>query len=74
MSTEFTIFDRSKKSSLKASSTVMVLVDFINPMQFPGSENLLQGASQAAHATARLKRKLSQQGVAAIYANDNYGI
>lgn len=59
---------------LKPSATVLVVVDFINPMQFPGARSLVHGALQAAHATARLKRRLSRQGVTCIYANDNYGI
>lgn len=59
---------------LKASPTVLVLVDFINPLDFPGAENLLRGALSAAAAAARLKRTLSARGVATIYANDNYGV
>jgi len=59
---------------LAASPTVLVLVDFINPMDFPGAEKLLRDALPAAMAAARLKRRLAAQGVTAIYANDNYGI
>jgi nicotinamidase-related amidase len=59
---------------LKPSPTVLVLVDFINPMDFPGAGNLLKGALPAAHAAAQLKRKLSARGVTTIYANDNYGV
>lgn len=61
-------------AALKPSATALVLVDFINPMRFPGANALLRGALEAAHATARLKRRLSAQGAVAIYANDNYGI
>ena len=64
----------SPAATLRPSPTVMVLVDFINPMRFPGAEKLLSGAWEAACHTARLKRRLAHQGVAAIYANDNYGI
>lgn len=74
MASETTIFDRSRKEALRASRTVLVLVDFINPMQFSGAENLLQGALLAALSTARLKKRLVRNGVTAIYANDNYGI
>lgn len=63
-----------KPAPLKPSPTVMVLVDFINPMRFPGANTLVRNALEAARATARLKQRLSRQGVAAIYANDNYGI
>lgn len=68
------LFDRARLGPLKASPTVLVLVDFINPMRFPGAANLARGALPAAAATARLKKRLSKQGVATIYANDNYGI
>lgn len=60
-------------AALAPSPTVLLLVDFINPLQFLGARHLLGGAWEAAQATARLKRRLSRQGVATIYANDNYG-
>jgi nicotinamidase-related amidase len=53
---------------------VLLLVDFINPLNFPGSDALAPGALAAARATAALKARLQAQGVAAIYANDNYGV
>lgn len=65
---------RKRMRPLKASPTVLVLVDFINPMDFPGAENLLKAALPAAKAAARLKRRLSVRGITTIYANDNYGI
>jgi len=33
----------------------------------------LPGALAAGHAIAQLKQRLAKKGVAAIYANDNYG-
>ncbi len=59
---------------LPHSPRVMLLVDFINPLNFPGAEQLAPAALEAARATARLKDRLSAQGVATIYANDNFGI
>ena len=59
--------------TLRPSPTVLVLVDFINPLRFPGAQNLLGGALEAARATARLKRRLARRGVTTVYANDNYG-
>ncbi|MDD2714149.1 MAG: cysteine hydrolase [Simplicispira sp.] len=52
----------------------LVLVDFINPLDFDGADKLLAPALAAAQATARLKQRLAVKGVPAIYANDNYGI
>lgn len=56
------------------SARVLLLVDFINPLNFPGSETLAPAALLAARATAKLKERLARDGVATIYANDNYGV
>lgn len=55
------------------SPRVLLLVDFINPLDFPGAEQLAPHALPAARATAALKRRLQAEGVATVYANDNYG-
>lgn len=62
-----------RATALPQADRVLVLVDFINPLDFPGAERLLPGAMRAARATARLKQRLTEQGVPAIYANDHYG-
>jgi nicotinamidase-related amidase len=59
---------------LPASERVLLLVDFINPLNFPGGEKLAPAAVEAARATAALKDRLAAEGVVAIYANDNYGV
>lgn len=59
--------------ALARSRSVLLLIDFINPMDFPGSEDLAPAAVEAAQATSALKRHLRKAGVPAIYANDNYG-
>jgi nicotinamidase-related amidase len=59
---------------LTPSPRVLLLVDFINPLNFPGAENLAPGALKAARATAALKERMTRAGVATIYANDNYGV
>ena len=56
------------------SPRVLVLIDFINPLDFPGGEKLARPALRAARATARLRERLDPRGVAVIYANDNYGV
>lgn len=56
------------------SKRALVLIDFINPLDFPGSETLAAPALRAARAAERLRERLDRQGVAVIYANDNYGI
>jgi nicotinamidase-related amidase len=59
---------------LPRSARVLLLVDFINPLNFPGSDRLAPAALEAARATAALKERLAAEGVATIYANDNYGV
>lgn len=59
---------------LPKSQRVLLLVDFITALDFPGAEKLAGPALDAARATAGLKDRLRQEGVAAIYANDNYGV
>jgi nicotinamidase-related amidase len=59
---------------LPRAARVLLLVDFINPLNFPGSELLAAPALEAALATAKLKQRLAARGVPAIYANDNYGV
>ncbi|HUR88548.1 MAG TPA: isochorismatase family cysteine hydrolase [Ramlibacter sp.] len=59
---------------LPQAARVLLLVDFINPLNFPGSEALAPAAVAAARATAKLKERLAGKGVPTIYANDNYGV
>ena len=51
----------------------LLLVDFINPMDFAGASSLVPQAIAAAVAAARLKARLKRAGVPIIYANDNFG-
>ena len=59
---------------LPRSGSVLLLVDFINPLQFVGAEDIAPCALAAAKMTLRLKRRLARDGVPAVYANDNYGL
>lgn len=62
-----------KEPALHRSRTTMLLVDFINPLQFPGAEQLAPHAVEAAAYAAALKARVTRRGVQCIYANDNYG-
>lgn len=68
------LLETAASQHLRPSARVLLLVDFINPMRFPGAEKLVPAALEAARATARLKKRLASQGATTIYANDNYGI
>jgi nicotinamidase-related amidase len=59
---------------LPRSARVLLVVDFITPLNFPGAERLASPALAAARATAALKQRLQQAQVPTIYANDNYGV
>ena len=74
MSSAYSFFDSAKDTAFKKCERVLLIVDFINPLRFPGAENLLEDAFYAAHATIRLKRRLASKGACVIYANDNYGV
>lgn len=63
-----------RAARLPESQRVLLLVDFITPLDFPGAEALARPALEAARATAVLKDRLKAEGVAALYANDNYGV
>lgn len=62
------------QGSLPPSPVVLLLIDFINPLDFEGAQELAPAALAAARATVVLKRRAVRQGVACIYANDNYGV
>lgn len=55
------------------SKRILLIVDFINPLDFPGGDKLAPPALLAAKATLRLRERLAKQKVAVVYANDNYG-
>jgi nicotinamidase-related amidase len=62
-----------QREALPRSQRVLLLVDFINPMDFPGAEALAPFALKAAQATAELKRRFDAAGERSIYVNDNFG-
>lgn len=55
------------------SPVVLLLIDVINPLDFPNSEALLKHALPMAGRIASLKAKARKHGVPAIYINDNFG-
>jgi len=60
--------------AIPRSERVLVLIDFINPLDFPGAQNLAEPALRAARATLRLRDRLDAERTAVVYANDNYGV
>lgn len=63
-----------RDSDLPKSQRVLLLVDFINPLDFPGAQNLALPALGAAKAAAALARAARSAGIPVIHANDNFGL
>lgn len=51
----------------------LLLIDVINPMDFPEADRLLPSATAAAKRIAVLKQGAREAGVPVIYVNDNFG-
>jgi nicotinamidase-related amidase len=51
----------------------LLLVDVINPLDFPEADQLLRYVPALADTLAGLKRRAKAAGVPVIYANDNFG-
>jgi nicotinamidase-related amidase len=51
----------------------LLLVDFLNPLDFSGDRAFLRRALRAARATARLRARLHARRTPVIYANDHWG-
>jgi nicotinamidase-related amidase len=54
-------------------SVALLLIDWINDLEFDAGEKLLPQALAAAKATAALRGRARQAGVPIIYCNDNFG-
>jgi nicotinamidase-related amidase len=51
----------------------LLLIDWINDLEFDGGERLFPHALVAAKAAAALRQRAKQAGVPVIYCNDNFG-
>ena len=55
------------------SPLALLLIDVINDLEFPGSDQLLKQALPMARNLARLKKRAQAAGIPVIYVNDNFG-
>jgi nicotinamidase-related amidase len=55
------------------ADVALLLIDVINDLEFPEGDQLLRHALPMARQIAALKRRARQQGIPAIYVNDNFG-
>lgn len=55
------------------AGAALIIIDMINDLEFPGGEQLLGPALQAALRIADLKNQANRLGMPVIFANDNFG-
>lgn len=55
------------------ADVALLLIDWINDLEFDGGDRILPQAVAAAKATAALRRRAKQAGVPVVYCNDNFG-
>jgi nicotinamidase-related amidase len=55
------------------SPVVLLLVDVINTLDFPGNEEIVGRVGPMAARIAALKRRAKALGIPAVYVNDNFG-
>ena len=64
---------KKRTASRTRAGTALLLIDFINPLDFPGGSRLAAGALRAAKHTAMLRAQARRRGVPTIYVNDHFG-
>jgi nicotinamidase-related amidase len=64
---------RDRLVTLPVTGTALLLIDVINDLDFPGSEELVRQAEPMADRLAVLKRRAAASGVPIVYVNDNFG-
>ncbi|SIS40164.1 cysteine hydrolase family protein [Salimicrobium flavidum] len=57
-----------------SNKTALLLIDFINSMDFDGGENLLENTKEIVPNVKALKQEAKEKGVPVIYVNDNFGL
>lgn len=62
-----------RKDELPKSRRALLLIDFINPLDFPQAKDLASPALEAARHASQLARRARSLGIPVIYANDNFG-
>jgi len=57
----------------KGTRTALLLIDFMNPLDFDGAQALAPRAVKAAARAAMLKKRMRARHAPVIYTNDNFG-
>jgi nicotinamidase-related amidase len=61
------------RSVFPSASTALLLIDVINPFDFPGGRAFARRALSSARKIARLRERAHGAGVPVVYVNDNFG-
>jgi nicotinamidase-related amidase len=61
------------RSVFSRSRTAFLLIDVINPFDFPGGRAFARRAIPSARRIARLRDRAHRAGVPVVYVNDNFG-
>ncbi|GEK59525.1 cysteine hydrolase [Marinococcus halophilus] len=64
---------KEKSHVNQQSSVAFVVLDMINDLDFPDSDDLLPHALDAAESVKNLKKQAKEKDIPVIYVNDNYG-
>jgi nicotinamidase-related amidase len=61
------------RSHFPQARSALLLVDVINPFDFPGGAAFARRARRVARAIVRLRARATNAGIPVIYVNDNFG-
>jgi nicotinamidase-related amidase len=61
------------RSTFPKSRTALLIIDVINPLDFPGGEAFGRRALRTARSIARLAERARKAGVPVVFVNDNFG-
>jgi nicotinamidase-related amidase len=64
---------RSPPDARASAGTALLLIDFFNPLDFPGANRLAPFALAAARNVAQLRRRARAAGWPTVIANDHFG-
>jgi nicotinamidase-related amidase len=60
------------RTASTVSRAALLLIDVVNPLDFPGGDDLLRGALPMARRIAELKKRARALGIPCVYVNDNF--
>jgi nicotinamidase-related amidase len=62
------------RSQVPKAATALLLVDVINPFDFPGGPAVARRSMRVATRLASLRDRASRAGLPVVYVNDNFGL